>query len=408
MKKNILTIIFCVYSSLFAQADLVISGPLDFCDGLGRNTYGFIDQLSNNLDVRLHVASFCLLADDPYHIKKRVKKQNEIGNPKIFLYTNGVVSALREDCYCSLPKETLKVAYSMFEATEIPYEWVDRLNKYFDVVLVPDAYHVDVYKNSGVTLPIYVLPTGLYLEEYLKYPEKKETQNPFTFGCVSTNTSRKNLKRIIDAFIKQYGNNPDYRLYLHVKYPLFVSATIEEYAQKKGITNIEVSSDLLDEEEYAELLQSFDCYILLSMGEGFSNTPREALASGVPIIISDNTAQSTICKSGYAVAVASKKEVDAWYEALDRSVGKQFDCNQEDVIAAMEYVVQNYSKIIDNTKESRKWVKQYEWKNLKDSYLAFFKPQNVLLGANDSIDAKTGTVTTSDKKLYEKMRTLIS
>jgi hypothetical protein len=35
----------------------------------------------------------------------------------------------------------------MFESSEIPPEWADSLNTYFDAVAVPDKFFVNVYKK---------------------------------------------------------------------------------------------------------------------------------------------------------------------------------------------------------------------------------------------------------------------
>lgn len=408
MKIAFKIIILFSMSCLYAEktCDVLISGPFDFCDGLGRIAYGIIDQVSDSVDIRFHASSFCLFSDDPYSVKNRTIKEENIGTPGIFLYTNGIVGGINEDCYESVPDETVKIAYSMFEATEIPIEWVEKLNAYFDAVVVPDEFHINVYKNSGVTIPLFVIPTGLYLDKYFEFADRKEATKPFTFGTVSTNTFRKNLKRIINSFAMQYGNNPDYHLHLHVKYPLFVEETLEDYVESLGITNVEISSDLLEEDEFAEFLQKFDCYMLLSTGEGFSNTPREAMASGIPVIISDNTAQSTICNSGWVTGVQSDIPIEAWYEALNRPVGLQFDCKEEDAIVAMEAVVNDYSAALIKAQKAREWVKQYTWKALRSSYTALFKPQKVILGDCNYVDPVSQTVTTTDKNFYNKMNAL--
>ena len=60
----------------------------------------------------------------------------------------------------------------MFESSKIPNEWANILNNYFDIVVVPDSYLIEIYKNSGVNLPIFVLPLSISIEELLKLPKK--------------------------------------------------------------------------------------------------------------------------------------------------------------------------------------------------------------------------------------------
>ena len=134
MKNRYKNVFFLLLSILKAEAvcDLMVSGPLDFCDGLGKIAYGIIDQVSDVLDVRYHTGSFCLFSDDPYNVMSRTKKEKDAKGSGIFLYSNGIVAGIQDDSYLFESKDTVKIAYSMFEATEIPQEWVKQLNNHFD------------------------------------------------------------------------------------------------------------------------------------------------------------------------------------------------------------------------------------------------------------------------------------
>lgn len=401
-------VLFLFSLSLRAHScDVVIAGALDFCDGLGKISYGLIDHIGDTLKIGYSTTGICTLFDDPYEIEKKIIKVDDFDAP-IFLCTNSLVMLLRDESYTDVPETTLRIAYSMFETDTIPSQCIERLNTYFDAVLVPDEFLCSVYKKSGLTIPVYCIPTGLYLEKLLDLEPKQEQEKPFTFGCISTDIFRKNLKKLVSAFAKRYGNDPEYQLKLHTKYSFSLHEdTLEEHIEKLGVSNIELTFDAFDEDEYTDFVRSLDCYILLSTGEGFSNTPREALAAGVPCILSNNTGHTTICNSGTVLAVDCPVKIDAWHESLGSNIGKQFDCHEDDVIAAMETMVLNYKEYYQKAQEGRRWVKQYLWPELKDTFLAFFSPQKVLLGSENKIEKETKTVYTDNRNFYNKMNGVV-
>lgn len=409
MKKKILLagLFFCSSLQTHYKKDLIVGGTLDFCDGLGRIVYGVFDQLGSSLNIGLADGNVRSFYYDPFSLRSRVQTVPVQQKTYIFLYTSPLVTLLTNTCYKNCYHGALKIAYSMFESDAIPDECVEILNNEFDLVVVPDQFLIPVYRTSGVTIPVYCLPTGLYLQEFLDIPEKTEHSRPFIFGSAGKDIFRKNLKKLVDAFILKYGNNPDYLFKLHISYAFNDDETLEDYVEKKGITNIEISSDTITQEEFLDFIASLDCYITLSTGEGFSNTPREAIAAGIPCIISNNTGHMVIADSGCAIPVACPIKIGAYYEALSRVVGFQYDCDIKDVIAAMEDVVINYDLHLKKVQKGKDWVSQYLWSALKDDYLTLFDPSDVQLSQDDKIDGATRTMYTSDPAVYQKYKNII-
>lgn len=57
--------------------------------------------------------------------------------------------------------------------------------------------------------------------------------------------------------------------------------------QNSNLQNVKIINNKLDRNEYVELLQNASCYVSPSKGEGFALPPREALAIGLPVILTD-------------------------------------------------------------------------------------------------------------------------
>ena len=148
-------------------------------------------------------------------------------------------------------------------------------------------------------------------------------------------------------------------------------------------------------------MKSLDCYVFPSQGEGFSVTPREAIALGLPCILSNNTVHKTICDSGFVLPVKADQKSPAIYEVFNNSqLGYFYDCSLEDLCQAMLEVYNNYDQYIKNSLKGREWVKQYLWDSLKPTYLNLFRPKEIVLGDENIIT--DCILQTSSKKLYKK------
>lgn len=416
MKIRILCIISLTIISLAAiekqfkpsSFDLTIVGPVKWRDGLGRISIGLAETLKDEVSIN-HIRSAFWQEDDlPLQVSDIFRGSDKTpGNVAFFTaplwWKPGIFA---ED----VPQESyIKIAYSMLESTAIPEIWVRLLNERFDLVVVPDAFYIDVYKNSGVKIPIYALPHGIYIEHLLSQRVQKEASDIFTFGMTGQFGPRKNQDLVVDAFIKEFRNEPQVRLRLHGRSggsKEYVKA-IRKRIRKSKSKSIELIDSELPDEECLSFFKSLDCYVLVSRGEGFSVTPREALALGIPCILSNNTAHKTICETNYVCAVPSDIMIPADYGSLFNGVdcGYNFNCTVDDVRKAMREVYSNYGYYKNKALESQAWVEGYLWKNLRAKYRNLVKPSCVILGDRDIL---TGDyIMTQSPRLYEKYRILI-
>lgn len=388
------------------QPHLTILGPVSMADGLGRQSVELIDALKDHVDISFRSTGTFILDGIPPKIQKILKKKAPLGKVIIyedFLVVNGKplnnnITSLRDD-------SSIRIAYSMFEASLIPSEWAHVLNHYFDAVLVPDQFLIEVYKNSGVTIPIFELPLGLNLDKFYQAPLKTKKNHPMVFANLSAAFPRKNQLKLLKAFHQVFGNSPDVRLKLNSRNsdPTY-SKAIKDELRLIGATNIDFTEMVLEEDLYFKIFQEIDCYVSLSLGEGFSIQPREAMALGIPIIITDNTGQSTICASGLGKIVPSLNQVPAFYPASKDYYGISYDCNIEDVVIALRDMYENYNHYLQKGNSARKWAKQYSYDQLKPLYLTLVKPKKIVLGNINKLTSDC--LFTDSVELCEKLNRL--
>lgn len=421
--------------------DVTLVGFVNFADGIGRHPILFKECLDDSVNINF-LSTRCIppAIEDAQLQLPRLNPVNKADVGAVSILTD-ILADQAVEPYKRVPESTIKIAYTMFESTEIPKSWVAILNKKFDMAVVPDQFLVTMYKQCGVEIPIFVLPLPLMLEDFLAIRTQIKPQNPFVFGFSGGFWKRKNHIRVLEAFAAEYGNRTDFKLRLHGRFGEVevIKALMDKIAELK-LTNVELIVKSYSHEEYVAFFQSLDCYVSLSMGEGFSITPREALAAGKPCILTNNTGQSTICNSCGVRLVSSEIPVPAFYDAhydnnyitshgLDQIkgfmilndvgisddvllnndhdlvfrsgyLGYQYDCLVEDVRAAMRDMYEHYDDYQVKMTQGRKWARQYLHENLSSQYVNLVKPKSIVLGKENSINDMC--LTTNSTALYKK------
>jgi glycosyltransferase involved in cell wall biosynthesis len=393
----------CLLVSKLSAYDLTVVGQIKFAASLSRLSLGIIECLKDRVSINvIPTPGNYDLTDVPESVKKIIQKDNK--KPGRVALLTDILWHAWDTPSAYVPTSFIKIAYSMIEGTAIPPMWVNILNSEFDAVAVPDEFCKGVYKNSGVKIPIFVIPCGMCSDELFEKPLKSEIHKPFTFGISAEFVSRKNFDVLIEAFVREFRNNPEVKLKIHGRGGDYIKR-IEWLIAKHELKNVEVINKKLTRAEYVDFLLSLDCYVLLSKGEGFSLTPREALALGIPCILTDNSAQRAICATGFVKVVPSKIQEGAFYACFDATVGSYANCKIEDASKALREVYKHYDKYLAKARNARPWVSQYLYKNLKEYYLALVKPKKVVLADVDTIER--GVVKTTSKKLYRKYAALL-
>lgn len=402
-----------VFKTYFTRPYLTVVGVVNMADGLGRQSVEVMDTLKDKVSIGFVPTHLPCYKDVPKPVKRLIKNTHKpLG--KCILFEESIWTPEKNHYEVLKTKKNpkqVRIAYTMFESSKIPKEWVEILNDYFDAAVVPDSYYVKVYQNSGVEVPIFVLPLGLNLKPFLDQEVKKKPHLPLVFGHLSALVGRKNQMTLVESFHAAFGNSENVALRLNARYwDKEIADKIEEYIEKNQIKNIHLTKQSLSASEYLELFKSIDCYVSISKGEGFSIQPREAMALGIPIIVSNNTAQSTLCRAGLSRIVRSDIKEPAlrkWGTILKEPIryGEEFACTKEDVMEALLDVYDNYDYYLARAEKLKSWVKQYDYSNLKPYYLSLIKPKKVCLSTKNRITENV--LFTNSKELYEKYQKVL-
>lgn len=247
--------------------------------------------------------------------------------------------------FSSIQGYKYRVGYTMFETDRLPdgnNEWTGKfdvaskaINEQLDLLLTPSSWCVSMFRDNGVTIPIEVVPNGVHPTAFPYYgrPERET----FTFLDMATLTIRKNPGAVITAFSALFRDKPEVRLVLKTQ-----SGTLGHVNFGKDMGNITVIDSLYTMDEMTHLLQQADCFVFPSRGEGFGMPPIEAMATGLPTIVSYNTGMMDYADERYCYPVKlSHKTPAIRYPKKWGYVGNWYEPDYEDLKRQMLHVYEN-------------------------------------------------------------------
>jgi glycosyltransferase involved in cell wall biosynthesis len=263
------------------------------------------------------------------------------------------------DKYGTLSNTGPRIAVTMFESTRLPDGWADILNT-MQAVIVPSVWLVQVFQDNGVQVPIHVVPLGI--SETYQYVQRPQGRKPFTFLTLGDRGDRrKGWDLATLAFHKAFGENPDYKLIIksrtkglpiHIVHPC-----------------IEILRQDMTETQMQQLYACADAYVFATRGEGFGLPPREAAATGLPVIATrwGGTADD-ITAWGYPLRATL---APAWQDDEKlRGLGEWAAPDLDHLIEQMRYVSSGNPMIAHMGQESARRIRRlYDWQRFAEGVL---------------------------------------
>lgn len=167
------------------------------------------------------------------------------------------------------------IAIVPFETTLVPPSWVPRINS-MDALLVPCEQNKQMMIDSGVTIPIDVIHWGVDTDKFFEVERKDD--GIFTFGTMGALSIRKGTNILVNAFERAFPTETDVRLICktsQMHYP-FMSKDKRIEVQQGPVSHQEL---------FDQFFKRVDCFVFPTLGEGFGLTPLEAMATGIPAIV---------------------------------------------------------------------------------------------------------------------------
>ena len=214
------------------------------------------------------------------------------------------------------PPEGRWVVIQPWEYGSIPSAWLEAWRDRIDDIWAYTRYVRDCYVRSGIPSDrVHVVPIGVDVEKF--HPDARplplKTHKRFKFLFVGGTIWRKGIDVLLKAYTAVFGANDDVCLVIkdlgsqsfYRDNPL--RKTIPHHKATANEPEIEYIDRTLDDEELAGLYAACDCLVHPYRGEGFGLPIVEAMASGLPVIVTGYGAATDFCGADTAFLIPARK-----------------------------------------------------------------------------------------------------
>lgn len=247
------------------------------------------------------------------------------------------------------------LGFTMFEATQLPVGWARLINERAAVCLVPCQANERTFLGAGVRVPIRVVPLGIDPQDW-PYCERQH-EGPYRFLWAGTPDKRKGWDLVYRAFRAAFGAREDAQLIMHFReMPYGIRGCRDE--------NVELWEGELTLPTMQRLVQDADCFVYPSRGEGWGLPPREAAATGLPVIATDwgGLAENIF---QWALPLRVKNLVPAEYGCWDRGeIGNWAEPDFDHLVELMRWCYEQRESAAEIGRHAAEWqAERGTWQN---------------------------------------------
>ncbi len=228
-----------------------------------------------------------------------------------------------------------------WEFGSLPRIWIDPIQDNVSEVWVPSRYVRRVYTDSGIDAQkVIVIPNGVNTSIFRPEGNRMEldTGKRFKFLFVGGTFYRKGIDILLDTYLRTFTSNDN------------IVLVIKDFGSKsfyKGQSNSKLIKEIqrtpnapeilyiekeLTEQDMPALYRACDCLVHPYRGEGFGLPVLEAMACGLPVVVTDGGSTDDFVDDSTGFRVPSKRVYgekmvgeletvsETWHLEIDRNV----------------------------------------------------------------------------------------
>jgi len=277
-------------------------------------------------------------------------------------YVNGPGMAMCvADWYPEIHAQPL-VGHTMFESTKQPEYRISMLNGCEVACVVPCEWCAEMFEAQGVRVPIHVVKWGMDPDDYYPLDRSDRRNGPYVFLWHGTPDRRKGWDVAYRAFFKAFGKNQtqyrsgDVQLIMHFReLPGGLAGAADQ--------NVTVYSGYYSREGMRQMMRAADAFVYPARGEGWGLPPREAAATGLPVLATRwGGLAEEINEWAYPIEVAgtSPAEYGAW-QAGD--VGEWAEPSLSHTVELMRWLFDHREEAAATALRRSEWLRtQTTWR----------------------------------------------
>lgn len=253
-----------------------------------------------------------------------------------------------------------KALFTMWETDTLPLAFI-RYMPLFDQILVPCEHNRILFSQHHPNVT--VVPLGVDSTIWRPDPKAVVNNTRFQFRAGGSLWRRKGLDAVVEAFRRL--NLPDADLRIKAA-PHALDAP-----QRVDVPNVYLDREWMTLEEQADWFRQADCYIAASRGEGFGLMPLQAIAAGIPTIITATSGQAQFAHLASSVCRTRLVPAD--------TLGKWDEPDVGHLLELMRHHYQNRHTLqVEAYNRAPQAAEEFSWRKATDALTAAVPPGRLL------------------------------
>lgn len=178
-----------------------------------------------------------------------------------------------------------KIGYTPWESTVLHPGWAEQMNE-LDELWTPTEQCKTWFEGAGITVPIYIYPHGI---NHIFEPRRRVVGNKLKFLHIGEPAVRKAGQLAVDAFRKVFANSDEVSLTLKCFGENTTRAFVgnEIIGSSELYNNVQLDMSVPSTEDLVNIYYNHHVLVYPSWGEGFGLIPLEAVATGMPAVVTE-------------------------------------------------------------------------------------------------------------------------
>ncbi|CAF1089033.1 unnamed protein product [Adineta steineri] len=321
----------------------------------------------------LLVYSF-FLRQDAYieKYRKSISKQLLFSKNKTVIFRNTWPPNLND-----ISEGEILVHQQPWELHAIPIDWLRCFQNKTDELWAPSEYGKSSFIANGIDKnKIHVFPHGVFTEKFnlILSPFPLNTKKTFKFFSIGGEVSRKGFDILLQAYNARFSSKDDVTLIIHSIYGDSSEDVLRKFKKKRLSPEVIILRHQMTDMDMIRLYKSVDVYVASYRGEGFGISTLEAMAAGLPPIVTKYGPALDFCPDECAYYIDAKVT-----ECFRNPCGKMSVFGSKTAIQAMwaepniQLLSQNMYRAYTNRTElrrksqiCRKHAEYYTWDKIAD------------------------------------------
>lgn len=258
--------------------------------------YSGYGEASRNTIMAMQTAGVDLVTDlanfTKYKVKEGIPYEIATEHKNKMLFYKIKLIHLTPDLY-KQHKENGKynIGQLYWETDKLPTGWAAAANL-LNEIWTADDRQKEVFKESGVKVPIFIVPQAVNVDIEPQRPFKLPNEYKFVYGSIFDWNERKNPKALLEAFYKEFKDQKDVCLLIKTnaenddekKAILQQARSIKDSLGFSSYPDVYICTSFLSTDQMIKFISTCNAFIFTHRGEGWGIPQVEAAALGRPVI----------------------------------------------------------------------------------------------------------------------------